>query len=121
MVDALAFLDEKLESYGCPPTAQAKLDVIFDEIVSNIVKHSNASSFEIAVEFTLDPRGVKLVFGDDGVAYDPLAHVDPDVTLALEDRPIGGLGLLMVKKMADSVSYERRRDRNCFTVFKTID
>ena len=121
MVDALAFLDENLESYGCPPTAQAKLDVIFDEIVSNIVKHSNASSFEIAVEFTLDPRGVKLVFEDDGVAYDPLAHVDPDVTLALEDRPIGGLGLLMVKKMADSVSYERRRDCNCFTVFKTID
>ena len=118
MDDALAFLDGKLELNGCSPAMQGKLDIIFDEICSNIVKHSKSTAFELKVEFTENPRGVRMTFSDDGIPYDPLAHVDPDVTLSLEDRPIGGLGLLMVKKMSDSVSYERAGDRNVFTVFK---
>ena len=52
----------------------------------------------------------------DGVAYDPLSHVDPDITLRAEARPIGGLGILMVKKMASSVSYRRAGDHNRFTI-----
>ena len=120
MADALAFLDETLEGNGCPLALQTKLDVICDEICSNIVKHAHASVFELTVAFTPEPNGVRLVFADDGVAYDPLAHVDPDTTLSAEERPIGGLGILMVKRMADAVAYERRQDRNFFTVFKAI-
>ena len=61
---------------------------------------------------------MKIVFIDDGVAYDPLAHADPDTTLSAEERPIGGLGILMVKKMSDSVSYMRSHYRNFLTVVK---
>ena len=50
------------------------LHVILDEIASNIVKHSGASGFEVDVEFTEDPAGVRLVFADDGAPYDPLAR-----------------------------------------------
>ena len=121
MAEALAFLDGALEGGGCPPAAQAKLDVIFDEVCSNIVKHSGAREFEVKVGFAVDPTGIGLTFSDDGVPYDPLAHVDPDTTLSAEDRPIGGLGIFMVKKMADAVSYERVGGRNVFAVFKAAE
>ena len=120
IADATAFLDEKLASYGCPPAIQSKLDIILDEITSNIVRHSNASGFIVEIEFADTPKSVKLTFMDDGIAYDPLAHTDPDTTLPASERPIGGLGILMVKKMADSVSYRRSHSRNFFTVTKAM-
>ena len=92
------------------------LHVILDEIASNIVKHSQASGFEIDIEFLVEPLGIKLTFIDDGTPYNPLAHIDPDTTLPAEERPIGGLGILMVKKMSNSVSYERTHNRNLFSV-----
>ena len=52
--------------------------------------------------------------------YNPLAHADPDTSLAADERPIGGLGILMVKKLADSVSYLRKYNRNFVTVLKKI-
>lgn len=94
------------------------LHVIIDEVCSNIVKHSGASGFDLDIEVTRNPDGVKLTFIDDGAAYDPLGHVDPDVSLAVEKRPIGGLGILMVKKMSDSLSYSRQNNRNNFVVVK---
>jgi anti-sigma regulatory factor (Ser/Thr protein kinase) len=65
--------------------------------------------------------GVNIDFIDDGAPYDPLSHADPDITLAADERPIGGLGLLMVKKMATSVSYRRDRGRNILGVAKAWD
>lgn len=92
------------------------LHVVLDEIVSNIVKHSGASGFEIDMEFLDDPPSVELVFIDDGAPYNPLDHADPDTSLPADERPIGGLGILMVKKMASSMSYRRARNRNQLAV-----
>jgi sigma-B regulation protein RsbU (phosphoserine phosphatase) len=96
------------------------LHIILDEICSNIVKHSCASGFELDVEVLENLAGVRLTFSDDGVAYDPLSHADPDTTLSAAERPIGGLGIMMVKKMSNSVSYSRVGGRNAFTVEKRI-
>ena len=125
---ASAYLDETMAGIdanaadGAPRFASLAptLHIILDEIASNIVKHSGASGFELEIERTEDPPGVKLVFIEDGAPYDPLAHADPDTSLSATDRPIGGLGILMVKKMSDSVFYERVRNRNFLTVFKKI-
>lgn len=110
---------EKLSENDCPPALLPVLNVILDEVCSNIVKHSGASTFEVDVEFLSNPPSVKLTFVDDGAAYNPLSHEDPDTTLSAEERPIGGLGILMVKKMATSVSYMRQHGRNFFTVVKS--
>ena len=116
--EALASLDGAGAECGAarPSSLAPTLHIILDEICSNIVKHSGATGFEIGVEHAESPAGVKLVFVDDGVAYNPLAHADPDTTLSAEERPIGGLGILLVKKMSDSVAYDRVSDRNVFTV-----
>ena len=122
IAQASSFLDESLEtSLNLPAAAVAALHVIVDEIASNIVKHSRASGFEMDVQFLKESSGIKLIFMDDGVPYDPLSHVDPDTTLPAAERPVGGLGILMVKKMSNSVSYERTRNRNCLTVFKQVE
>ena len=99
-----------------PQRAMAALHVILDEICSNIVKHSKATGFKVDVELTDEPRGVRMTFIDDGTEYDPLSHADPDTTLGAEERPIGGLGIMMVKKMASSVSYSRVGGRNRLVV-----
>ena len=116
------FLDETLEkSSEANPRVMSispVLHVILDEVCSNIVKHSDSSGFEVRIEIKdATPSGVRMTFVDDGAAYDPLAHVDPDTTLLpAEERPIGGLGILMVKKMATSVSYQRAGGRNFLIV-----
>lgn len=111
---AMAALDAEVADV--PGDVRAALDVMLDEIVSNIVAHSGASAFEMTVART--ERGVKLVFSDDGRPYDPLARGDPDTSLDAASRPIGGLGILMVKKMASSLAYDRVDGRNVLTVVK---
>ena len=71
---------------------------------------------EVDIEIKDSPLEVKMSFVDDGIAYDPLAHVDPDTTLPAEERPIGGLGILMVKKLASSISYSRVHAHNILAV-----
>ena len=117
VASASAWLDEAVK---VPQGDMAKLHIMLDEICSNIVKHSGATGFEIDIEMMEKPRSVKITFIDDGVAYDPLSHVDPDTTLSAEERPIGGLGIMMVKKMASSVSYRRIGDHNRFTIVHVV-
>ena len=110
MIDKSAAQDPKLSSLA------PSLHVILDEICSNIVKHSGASGFEIDMEIKDSPTEVKMAFVDDGIAYDPLLHADPDTTLSAEERPIGGLGILMVKKLASSISYRRANAHNFLVI-----
>lgn len=113
---AMAVLDAQVADV--PDDVHAALNVILDEIVSNIVAHAGASAFEMTV--TRTAQGVELVFSDDGRPYDPLARTDPDTSLDAAARPIGGLGILMVKKMASSLAYARVHERNVLTIVKNV-
>ena len=118
---ASGWLDEalgRLCGEDIAPATASALHVILDEVCSNIVKHSKASGFDIDLEVTENPDAIKITFIDDGEAYDPLDHTDPDISESVEKRAIGGLGILMVKKMSDSLSYSRQHNRNFFTVVK---
>ena len=90
-----------------------------DEIVSNIVSYSGAPSFTLALSRGADR--LRLVFSDAGRAYDPLSHVDPDAHAPLAERQIGGLGLMMVKRLVDRVTYAREGGENRLTLIKKID
>jgi serine phosphatase RsbU (regulator of sigma subunit)/anti-sigma regulatory factor (Ser/Thr protein kinase) len=116
VAEASRYLDEVLGKIGSPALdmLEPQLHIVLDEIASNIARHSGAAAFEVSVEPGED--GVKLVFADDGTPYDPLSAPEPDTALGAEARPIGGLGILMVRKMASSVSYRRDGDRNVLAV-----
>ncbi|MBR6916567.1 MAG: SpoIIE family protein phosphatase [Clostridia bacterium] len=120
----LSFIDERLESMDCSLKAQMQIDVAVEELFVNIAHYAYApevGSATIRFEAADAPRRAMITFIDGGVPYDPLAKPDPDVTLSADERPIGGLGIFMVKKSMDDVRYEYRDGKNILTIEKTIE
>jgi len=113
---ATQFLQSALDGAGCSEKVKTSMMVAMDEIASNIVYYSGAKEFELAVSFSDD--SVRVVFADSGAAFDPLGAEDPDISLPAEKRGIGGLGLLMVKRMMDELHYVHDGDRNVLTLVK---
>ena len=119
----LAFVDEELEKAGCSMKTQIQIDVAVEEIFINIANYAYAPVTGTAViraEVLENPLSVVLSFIDHGMPYDPLAKEDPDITLSAEERAIGGLGIFMVKKLMDHVSYEFRNGKNILRMKKII-
>lgn len=119
----LAFLDELLEEHGCSMKAQIQLDIAVEEIFVNIAHYAYAPAEGnacIQVEFSENPLSVEIKFKDQGKPFDPLKKPDPDVTLSAEEREIGGLGIYMVKKSMNEVTYKYENGSNILTIKKEI-
>ena len=118
-----AFVDEQLEACGCPMKAQMQIDVAIDELFSNIAYyayHPGKGPATVRVETKEDPLSVVITFIDNGVQYDPLKKADPDISLSAEERGIGGLGIYMVKKSMDEITYEYRDGQNILKIRKHL-
>lgn len=118
-----AFVDEALEHIGCPPKANAQIDICIDEILGNIVRYAygaSTGSATIRLDFDETERLLSLTFIDRGTPFDPRNVPEPDITSPLDKRPIGGLGLFMVKKMVDSLTYRRENECNVLIIRKRI-
>ena len=119
--ELLEFVDGFLEEVSCSAKAKIQLDVAIEEIFVNIASYAYGEGKGKAwfrISHSDSPSAVTLVFEDEGTPFDPLAKEDPDTTLSADKRQIGGLGILMVKKMATSIAYARVNDRNRLTIFK---
>lgn len=119
----LMFIDEQLEEMDCSMKTQMQIDIAAEEIFVNIAKYAYAPEIgkvAIQVDFEKDPLSAVLTFIDQGVPYDPLEKPDPDVTLSIEERQIGGLGIFMVKKNMDHMSYEYKNGSNILTLKKGL-
>ncbi len=118
-----AFVDEQLESIECPMKIQMQIDIAIDELFGNIAHYAynpDVGPATVRVEVQEDPLAVIITFIDNGVPYDPLAKKDPDITLSADEREIGGLGIYMVKKTMDDITYEYKNGQNILTVRKNI-
>ena len=119
----LAFVDERLESYDCPPRVQLPIDVAVEELYTNIASYAYKPEIgpaTIRVEVHDDPVTVIITFVDHGVPYDPLAKEDPDLDATIEERRVGGLGIFMVKNSMDDINYEYRDGSNILTIRKQL-
>ena len=119
----LAFADSVLDEAECPVKAQMQIDVAIEEIFVNIAHYAYPSGNGeawISIETDNDKKSVSITFEDQGIPYDPLKNKDPDITLSAEERPIGGLGIFMVKKSMDDVSYEYSDGKNRLTIRKSF-
>ena len=99
-------------------TLRFKIRLSVEEIAENIVNYAynNGNGF-VEITTTLDEAGMLTIsFKDAGVPFNPLEKEDPDITLSLEERPVGGLGIFICKKMMDSVSYVFEDGCNNFTM-----
>ena len=99
-----------------------RLNLVIDEIFSNIVKYAYEDSAEHEIEFAVNLRNktITLIFTDDGKEFNPLKSTDADITLSIDERKIGGLGIQLIKKIADEIEYERMDNRNILTIRKKI-
>lgn len=116
------FVNEQLENLGCPLKVQMQIDIAIDELFGNIAHYAynpDVGPATVRVEVDDEPC-VIITFIDNGVPYDPLKKEDPDTTLSAEERQIGGLGVYMVKKSMDDISYEYRDGQNILRIKKRI-
>lgn len=110
------FAQKFLTEENCGPKLAQQMLIALDEIYSNIVKYSHATDIELTCSAADDM--VYLTFSDNGVPYNPIEAEQPDITLPVQERPIGGLGIHMVRKMMDYLDYKYENDRNVFTIGK---
>lgn len=111
------FVEEQLPE-ECTPKVFRQLAVAFDEIYSNIVKYSKATKVELRMGILNDM--IYLTFSDDGIPYNPLESEEPKLDVPKEERKIGGLGLLVVKRTMDYADYQYKKKRNRFTIGKKL-
>lgn len=119
----LDFINDSLIAAGCDNNTMLSIDVAAEEVFVNIASYAYGGKDGDAVietETIDDPRSIRITFKDSGIPYDPLTHKDPDTTLPADERDIGGLGILMVRKMMDKVSYEYSGGMNILTIIKSI-
>jgi serine/threonine-protein kinase RsbW len=108
-----------LDGHPLERAARYNCELVFEEIVTNIIKHGSRDSREPMVEVSLDfaNESVVLRFEDDGIPFDPRHHASPEPLTSLENAMGGGRGLLLVRKAARGMDYERTaHQRNRLTV-----
>lgn len=119
--DVTDFVCEELDSADCPPKIAMQISVALEEMFVNVAHYAyedRKGDVEVSVDMT-DGR-LTISLSDTGIPFNPLAKEDPDVTLSAEERGIGGLGIFMVKKIMDDVSYSYEDGKNHFTMMKVI-
>ena len=119
----LAFVDDQLEMAECPMKAKIQIDIAVEEIFVNIAHYAYAPGTGdalIRVRVSDEPAKVLIDFEDSGIPYNPLEKADPDVTLNVQEREIGGLGIFMVKKIVDEIRYEYADGKNRLTLGKLL-
>ena len=117
------FVNAQLEEIGCPMKAQVQIDIAIDELFGNIAQYAynpETGPATVRVEVSDAPISVTITFMDRGVPYDPLQKEDPDITLSAEERGSGGLGIFMVKKTMDEITYEYKDGQNILRIRKDI-
>ena len=115
------FVLAELDKRDCPIKAQTQIGVAVEEIFVNIALYAYApetGKADITFDVDKEKKEAVITFRDKGVAFNPLEKQDPDVTQSAEERQIGGLGIYIVKKTMDQVTYERVNDENVLTIVK---
>lgn len=118
------FVNEQLEAFDCPMKVQIQIDIAIDELFGNIAHYAynpEIGQATVRVEVIEEPLSVVVTFIDNGVPYDPLSKTDPDTTLSAEERDIGGLGIYMVKKSMDEITYEYKDGHNILKIKKNLN
>ena len=119
-IQQIPTLAEWVEMIGLPQELNMPINLALEEAVSNVMLYAYpGKSGQVLVECD---KSDKLVFTitDSGVPFDPTQQEDPDVTQSAEDRPIGGLGIFLVRQIMDEVRYERKDDKNILTLVKKV-
>lgn len=115
------FLQEFWSLAALPPAQALAFELALEEVFMNVVMHGPpAGTARVDVGLTLAGADLTMTVEDDAPAFNPLLLAAPDVTASLAERPVGGHGVFLVRRMMDTVGYQRVRGKNCLTMTKHI-
>ena len=123
-IEELRRLASLVEEFGAeanwPPDLVFQVNLVLEEVAINVINYGHDGGLheiEIALTSELDALTIEVI--DDGRAFDPTEDATvPDVTLPMEERPVGGLGVYLVRTMMDEMRYRREGGRNHLTLLK---
>lgn len=113
---------DSVQEWGAAQDLPARLvfdlQLVLDELFTNIVNYGYDDAAEHRVLVDLETAGEELTLRvtDDARPFNPLERKDPDVTLPLEERPVGGLGIFLIRKLMNHVEYHREEGKNILTM-----
>ena len=116
------FIKSVMDKLNIEKTLARQLRLAIEEAVVNVIDYAYPAGQEgdIEVRIMSDGKTLKTVLIDSGVAFDPTAKEKADTSLSAEDRQIGGLGILLVRELMDSINYERIDGQNILTLIKKV-
>ncbi len=114
------FLEVLEEEWDLPQGLVPSINLALEEALTNIIfyAYEKGSKSKITVDFRLKDTEMTIVLTDAGKPYDPTQKEDPDINLSAEDRPIGGLGIFLIKQIMNKVTYRRVNNKNQLTLVK---
>ena len=121
--DVLGFVDQMLDSFGCPMKMQTAVCVAIEEVFVNVAHYAygdGEGDMCLGIGFDAVNRTLTFRMTDKGIPFDPLQKPDPDITLSADEREIGGLGIFITKKTMDLVTYAYENGENILTMTKKI-
>ena len=121
--EVTAFLEGELEKADCPMEDLFNFTLVAEEVFVNIAHYAydgRQGDVEMSYVFDEETREVEIVFSDSGIPFDPTSRPAPDTTLAPGQRQVGGLGIHLVRKLMDEVTYEYQGGKNLLTVKKRL-
>lgn len=110
------------EQQAWPPKTVFEVNLILEELATNVIRYGydDGAEHEFLVQITAALGGMEIWLEDDGKAFNPLDLPKPDLDQPLEDRPIGGLGIYLVRKMTDRMEYRRENGKNILVLRKHV-
>ena len=118
-----AFVDEVCEAVGFDASVTMQMNLAIEEAVANVMKYAYApdSKGDISIEAVSNDLRLKFTIIDGGIPFDPTVKEEADITLSVENRPIGGLGIHLMRQIMDSINYERVDTHNVLTLRKKLN
>lgn len=114
---ARAWVAEHARSTGLSAERLMELELAVEEALVNVCSHAHPSGDgELLVRVLTGDELVTVVIEDDGPPFNPLQAEEPDLSVPLEERPIGGLGIYLIRQATSELQYERKNGRNCLTL-----
>ena len=117
------FLEEISQEFDLSVEHSFNIHLAVEEAVTNVIMYAYPQDEEHELELTVYKRDNRLIFKlvDSGKEFDPTLQPEADVTLSLEERPIGGLGIFLIRRIMQAVDYQRIDGKNILTMVKVID
>ena len=118
VAEAARRLETFVEESSLPPRKAYQLELIYEELMTNVVKYSYSDDTPHRIQVLLDDNGQDLKFTviHDGSDFNPWTQADPDLDVPLEDRQTGGIGIMLCRKFSRSTAYERKDGKSIITV-----